>query len=292
MGNQLLDHRFNANVNPYGTVFNPLSVAKLLNMSIDQQAIDISEIGVQNNRHFHYDFHSSFSHSNPEKVVADINNTIANTTQFLQESDFLILTFGTSIAYELIAENRIVSNCHKVANHHFKRRFIATDVMEESMIDLVSKIKAINEDIHIILTVSPVRHIKEGVVENTLSKARLIDLCHRITARYDFINYFPSYEIMMDELRDYRYYASDLIHPSALAVDIIWQRFVQAYFEDSAVLKIKHMRALNKAKSHVPFDIESEEYAQFKQKQVEKIRSLAKTYPEVDFTDDIKFFED
>lgn len=279
----LSNHLFDAMVNPFGTVFNPVSIAKILNMAIDNDEIEGKDLDSIGNRHFHYDFHSSFDNSSSVNVEKDINEAIKRVETYIQNIDFLILTFGTSIVYKLNSDNRIVSNCHKVPNHNFHKEFLTVDLIEESIDKTLDRIIKLNPSVKIIFTVSPVRHTKEGLVENSLSKSRLIELCHRLSKKNANASYFPSYEIMIDELRDYRYYNSDLIHPSEQAIDIIWSRFMDTYLDKKAIQKVQDIKALNAAKNHIPFDPLANEHQKFKQAQLGKIEKLKISYPEIDF---------
>jgi lysophospholipase L1-like esterase len=290
IGNRLLTHSFDTLVNPFGTVFNPISISKLLRFALNGGLIDINELNSIGSRFFHYDFHSTFDNPNPEEVVKKINSALANTRSFIKSMDVLVLTFGTSIVYRLKEDKRIVSNCHKVPNSNFTKLFLDADFMEDTMVQMLDSIKEINPSIKIILTVSPVRHTKEGLVENNISKSRLIELCHRLTKKKGAISYFPAFEIMMDELRDYRYYGPDLIHPNELAIDIIWNRVLESYFDEKSIQKVKDIGKLNLAKNHIPFDPHSEPHLKFRLNQKKKIEQLKVKYPEVDFLQYEQFF--
>ena len=290
IGNRLLDHSFDTLVNPFGTIFNPVSISKLLHLALNDKLIDVNELDSIGSRFFHYDFHSAFDNRNPDEVVEKINSALKNTRSFIQTMDVLVLTFGTSIVYKLKKENQIVSNCHKVPGNNFTKLFLTSKYMEERTVEMLNSIKSINPSAKIILTVSPVRHTNEGLIENNLSKARLIDLCHRLRENEKSVSYFPAYEIMMDELRDYRFYKSDLIHPNDLAIDIIWNRVLESYFDEKSIEKVNDMGELNLAKQHIPFDPNSKEHLKFKQNQKKKIENLKARYPEVDFLRYENFF--
>ena len=290
IGNKLKRHFFHTDVNPFGTVFNPISIAELLNLVVGNKKMGLEDLNSVGERHFHYDFHTSFDNTEPQVVLENINNTLSLTREALPKTDFLIITFGTSIVYKLKSQDRIVSNCHKVPGFNFEKSFLDIDFMVKGFLRAIDSVKNVNPDIKIVLTVSPVRHTKEGLTENSLSKSRLIGLCHKLTKTVSNSSYFPSYEIMMDELRDYRYYKNDLIHPSDLAVDIIWSRFIDTFFDEKAVQKAEDMQKLLKASEHKPFDPQSEGHKNFKTSQLENIASYEKTYPEVDFRDLIQHF--
>lgn len=290
IGNCLSNHLFDAIVNPFGTIFNPISIGKVLELAMNRNEIVEADLDAGNNRYFHYDFHSSFDNSSALKVIENTNNAIKKTASCLPNLDFLMITFGSSIVYKLKSNNQIVANCHKVHNQQFQKELLSTDFMEERVESFIKLIKRRNTLPKIILTVSPVRHTKDGLIANNLSKSRLVDLCHRMVEKDDAISYFPAFEIMMDELRDYRYYQSDLIHPSELAIDIIWSRFMEAYFDATSIQKVKDMSELIAAKNHTPFNPNSQEHRKFKLNQLEKIEKFKGIYPEVDFQEMIDFF--
>lgn len=291
IGKKLSIHLFDTLVNPFGTIFNPVSISKILDIVISNKVVNIEALNTIGSRFFHYDFHSCFDNTNADKVVKDINEKLLVTREFLERADFLIVTFGTSIVYRLKSEDRIVSNCHKVPNKNFSKEFLSVDFMEAEMNTLLNAIKKVNSNIKVILTVSPVRHTKEGMIENSLSKSRLIDLCHRLALNNDNIYYFPAYEIMMDELRDYRFYGPDLIHPNEQAIEVIWNRFIESYFEKEAARKVADIGDLNLAKNHIPFDPLSSEHLKFKQNQLNKLDRLKIKYPEIDLQEYVQFFQ-
>lgn len=291
MGDKLLDHRFNCTSNPFSTVFNPLSIGSLLTKCIQNKQVNINEIEEHAGRFFHYDFHTSYDATDRESVLININKTIAEIHKRLESIDLVIVTFGTSIAYRHIEQDRLVANCHKVPNHQFRRQFINDDLMYQSIYSAVELLKSIRPSLHIIFTVSPVRHTKEGLVDNNRSKSKLIGLSHKLVDNIDHSSYFPSYEVMMDELRDYRFYKEDMIHPSSQAVDIIWNRFIETYFSEAAVEKVKDFSKLNQAMNHRPFDSDSEAHKKFIENQMMAISSLKAKYSEVNFSDYVAFFQ-
>lgn len=291
IGRHLANSLFDVLVNPFGTVFNPMSCSKLLDLAISNKLLDINELHSNGSRFFHYDFHSSFDDLDPKETVKKVNKAIIEVNAYLRKIDFLVLTFGTSIVYRLIENGRIVSNCHKVPSTKFKKEFLSVAFMEERMLNVLALLKTINPAVKVILTVSPVRHTKEGLINNSRSKAQLIELCHRLKENEKQVTYFPAFEIMVDELRDYRYYGADLIHPNEQAVDIIWNRFIDTFFSKDAIKKVEDISALNAAKNHLPFDPHSEEHHTFKRNQSKKLQVLKKKYPEVDFVEYEKYFK-
>lgn len=266
IGKKLLGSNFDTCINPFGTVYNPVSLSRLLDISVNKNNYNESAIDQLGERYFHYDFHSSLDGKSLDELTSNINRSCNLARKKLSDAEVVIITFGSSIAYHHRKIDQLVSNCHKVPNKFFERKILTTEQMVNHMAQSIDNLKEHNPNLKIILTVSPVRHTKEGLIDNNLSKARLVDLCHQLKDSVEGLSYFPSYEIIIDELRDYRYYNNDLIHPSDLAVDIIWERFINHYFQNSAIEKIKDFNQLNKAVQHRPFDIQSDAFKQFCEK--------------------------
>lgn len=283
MGSKLVDARFDCLSNPYGTIFNPISISKLIDRSVSNTNFTTTDIDHHNQRHFSYDLHSSFDSDQVDIILKKANHAVENVHETINNLDLLIITFGTSIGYHLLDSDALVANCHKVPNHNFERRFLDDELMFSSMCAAIDLLREQKPALDIIFTVSPVRHTKEGLIENNLSKSKLIVLSHRLAGVYARSSYFPSYEIMTDELRDYRFYTEDMIHPSSQAVDIIWNHFMNSFFDKSAVNKVDDLRKLVQAFNHRPFDLRSEGHIAFCKKQLIEINNLKEKYPEVNF---------
>ena len=284
MGNRLLESHFECLANPFSTIFNPISISKLLHRSVRKQLFTKKEIDHHNDRHFIYDLHSSFDSAEAIQTLENANKSIEVTNKYLSDLDFLIITFGTSIGYYNIDQDRLVSNCHKVPNHQFERQFLDDKLMFDSVSTVINLLIEAKSDLQIVFTVSPVRHTKEGLIDNNISKSKLILLCQKLTVHYSQASYFPSYEIMMDELRGYRFYNEDMIHPNQQAVSIIWKRFQDVFFGTTAKEKVKDLQKLIRSFNHRPFDPKSEGHKLFQRKQFIEVEKLIKKYPEVDFS--------
>ena len=291
IGKRLIDHGFDTSSNPFSTIFNPISIAKLISMTLKGKSIDDAEVSRSHGRSFHYDFHSSFDSSDPAKVKQSINEVLLSAHSFMKGMEFMIITLGTSIVYKKKEDKTIVSNCHKMPSQLFSKELLSEDSMLKDLELALGGLWKNNPKRIIILTVSPVRHIKEGVVQNSLSKSRLISLCHTLCEKYPLLSYFPAFEIMMDELRDYRFYESDLIHPNQQAIDIIWSRFMDSYFDETAKEKVVAFKALNAAANHKPFDSTSENHQKFITNQLDNLAQLSRIYPEYDFSSYKTLFE-
>ena len=284
MGHKLLDSHFVCSSNPFSTVFNPISTGNLLTRSITKKLFTPEEVDKHNDRHFIYDLHSFYDSTKLRDTLENANKSIRTAHDYLTDLDCIIITFGTSIGYHHIEQDRLVSNCHKLPNQQFERQFLDDELMYVSIYSAIDQLLEIRPNLHIIFTVSPVRHTKEGLVDNNISKSKLILLCNRLISKYNQASYFPSYEIMIDELRDYRFYKEDMIHPSQQAINIIWNRFTDVYFDSSAREKMSDFQKLNRAFNHRPFDPNSDGHKSFCTKQLVEISRLSQKYPEVGFT--------
>ncbi|MEE9438057.1 MAG: GSCFA domain-containing protein [Saprospiraceae bacterium] len=295
IGQKLQSSLFKTIVNPFGTIFNPISICNNLDRAINNKQLNINDINNLGNRYFHYDFNTSFDSTDSKSTLEAINTTIYKTHLEIKKVDTLLLTFGTSIVYYLKTQqddnDYLVSNCHKVPSTNFRKEILSVEQMKTKMDNTINQLRKINPDLSIILTVSPVRHTKEGLVANSRSKSRLIDLCHVLCEEHQKTEYFPAFEIMIDELRDYRYYKTDMIHPSDLAIDIIWDHFLKNYISINGQHMIRDLDKLNQASNHKPFDAKSTDYQKFKNTQYNKINSLKEKYPEQDFSQLETFFK-
>ena len=223
MGKRLEDLPFELLNQPFGTQFNPLRILK----SLEFETLKITDLYAEGDYFLHPDFHSNFISQNPDALKEQILNKQNETQAFLNQTDTLLLTFGTAYYYHDQVLNRPIANCHKQASRRFvKHMNQVSEITEAYRAFLINHPK-----IHLILTVSPVRHTRDGMMENSVSKATLRLAAHEIVQEFPGqVTYFPAFEIMMDELRDYRFYEKDLIHPNEIAVDYIWQKFKETYF--------------------------------------------------------------
>ncbi|WP_186756357.1 GSCFA domain-containing protein [Echinicola salinicaeni] len=289
IGRKLLERKFNTLNNPFGTIFNPLSIIKLLQHTLNGDAFPEDHIIQHQGRYLHYDFHSDIFGNSPSDLMEKIEACTERTAKSLKESATLIITFGTAHVYEYIKSNTTVANCHKQSSQLFEKRLLSLSEILHSFDHFQKNLIKINPNIQIILTVSPVRHIKDGIAENQLSKSLLRLLCHEISSRYEQASYFPSYEIMMDELRDYRFYKEDMIHPTAQAEDYIWEKFSQAFFTEDTKKKILYIENILKALSHKAFNPNGEAHQKFLSNLLLKMEQLT---PEFDFSNEINQVKD
>ena len=279
MGDKLLYYKFQTQVNPFGIIFNPFSIEKLIERVVLQRYFTKDDIFFFNERWHCYEVHSELSDADSEVFLSKLNQILSDTQKQLQQATHIIITYGTSWVYRHIETNAIVANCHKVPQKQFSKELLSIDSTQKSIQNTVSLIATLNPKCNFIFTVSPVRHLKDGFVENQVSKAHLIAAIYATTnTKQQTLNYFPSYEIMMDELRDYRFYADDMMHPSPMAIDYIWERFAATQIDASAITTMELVQTIQKGLAHRPFNPNSESHQKFEANLKEKIATLEAQY--------------
>jgi lysophospholipase L1-like esterase len=283
MAEKLEYFKFENVVNPFGIIFNPVSLEKLILRSIHKNYFTANDIFYHNEAWHCYEVHSELSNPNKEEFLSNLNQLIDSTNQELSKSTHVIITLGTSWVYRHIESNEIVANCHKVPQKQFVKELLAIAQIEASLQNIISEIHTVNPKCNFVFTVSPVRHIKDGFVENTLSKAHLISALHATNFQIPASNYFPSYEILMDELRDYRFYAEDMLHPNKIAIDYIWIKFFENYVDEKEFGLMNHVCEIQRALKHRPFNPNSESHKKFLENLNQKINTLVKKYPHFQF---------
>ncbi|BDS14334.1 GSCFA domain-containing protein [Aureispira anguillae] len=266
-------------VNPFGTLYNPISIRNSLGLLLNNYEFQADDLFFHNGLWSSFQHHSSFSSPSPTTTLEQINIELIKARTRLQQSKVLILTFGTAWVYELRKNNKVVSNCHKMPANRFKRKRLSVAEIIESLGPLLEYLKEYLPELNIILTVSPIRHLKDGFVENQLSKSTLLLAVQEMVSRASFIHYFPAYEIMMDDLRDYRYYADDLVHPSKLAIQYIWEHFANHYLDPKELAIRNSIAKLQKAIQHRPFNPKSNGHQKFVLQQLKNIDKIQKKVP-------------
>lgn len=291
IGDRLVRLKFPAAVNPFGVLFNPLSIANSIRLLLDAKEVTSSDLFCQDGLWSSYSHHSSFSDVNEARCLERINSSIASGSITLREASFLVITLGTSWAYRLKASGEVVANCHKTPSSEFTRFFIEPSDTVSSLKSSILAIRSVNPGLKVMLTVSPIRHTKDGLIENQRSKSALILACHQLCNELPAVSYFPSYEIMVDELRDYRFYGDDLVHPSSMAADIIFERFVKAVVSPESLEAMAEVETLIRAVEHIPFNPQSEGHLKFRSKMKMLAEKLEKKYSFLDLTSEIEYFE-
>lgn len=274
--------KFQHCANPYGILFHPLAIERALKECIEQKVYSQEDLDFKNSTWLSYQHHSKFSGRDSEQVLKQINDEILRAGKALRKASHFIITLGTSWVYRKKKDGEFVANCHKIPQNEFTKELLGVDEINSSLSHMINRIQAINQDAKFIFTLSPVRHIKDGIEENSLSKARLLQAIHEVKNN-NFVFYFPSYEIMMDDLRDYRFYGKDLIHPNEMAIDYIWDLFIQSWMDQQTRKKMEEVDKIQKSISHRPFDPESDQHKSFLKALQKRIKTLESEYPEIKF---------
>lgn len=260
--------------NPFGTIFNPYSIRNEFEFLKSKKKFDEKDIISYKDKFISLDHHSSFDGQNLEAVLSKINNNIVDANLFLKESKWVIITFGTSYIYEFLPKQKLVANCHKIPGKFFNKRLLTSNEIQQSILETI---QIINEfcpsDIQILFTVSPVRHSKDGWTENNISKSLLISNLYEVIKYEQNCHYLPVYEIMMDELRDYRFYKEDMLHPNQQAVNFIFDKFKNAYFFDDCIDFVQENFKILKSQEHQSHDKNSIVHQEFLAHIEQKIRS-------------------
>jgi len=283
IGTRLENAKFQVLRNPYGTLFHPLAIETALARIHSMTFYSEEEIFKYGELYFSWDHHTSFSQVFLKPTLEKINNELEFANDFIRKSDVFLLTFGTSFAYKIKELGLFVANCHKVPQQHFEKVLLTDTQIKSSIKNCFNLITDINPNAQIITTVSPVRHIKDGLVENNISKAKLISNLNEISAMYEHVEYFPAYELIMDDLRDYRFYKEDLIHPNEMAVNYIWEKFSERYFDEPTQAKIKVSDKINSSVAHRPMNTNSTSYKEFIYKTIKSIESVENQFPKDSF---------
>lgn len=291
IGSNLSDLSFPVKINPSGIVYNPFSVFRTLEILVNGKEYTGSDLGYFNELWFSFDHHTSFSHPDQAQCLNKINNSIRDAMNFLKTTELLLITFGTSRIYKHKKSDRIVSNCHKIPASEFERLIMSTDEIVTLTKNMVSILSDFNPGLKFIFTISPVRHWKDGAVGNQINKAALILAVHKIIELFkDKAEYFPAYEFMLDDLRDYRFYADDLLHPGTQAVEYIWTKFSKTYFDDLTLQINKDLNSLNNALNHRPVLKETKAWKAFLADGKRKVETLAEKYPFLELEKYKKYF--
>ena len=250
--------------NPFGTIFNPFSINQAVKRLYHSEFYAEDDLIKFNEEVISLDHHSKFNSRFVHQTLEKINAEIELGNRFLQETNWVIITYGTSFVYEFLPKKKLVANCHKIPGKYFEKRLLTHLEITDAVYETVTLLKDIcKENVQILFTVSPVRHTKDGMVENNLSKAKLIAAIHEILPEFDNCHYLPVYEILMDDLRDYRFYKEDLIHPSRQAVQYIWEKFGSAYFSDETMDFVEENFKIAKALEHKSADEKSPKHQEF-----------------------------
>lgn len=286
IGNRLTGCKFNACINPFGIIYNPLSISTALHRICSGEEFDEqSPLFFEHNGRWHSALHhGDFSRDSAAELAAATNSTLRHAHETIKEADVVIITFGTAYAYERTCDNLVVGNCHKLPASSFNRRLLSIEEITAAVGRNIEEIAATNPKVRFLFTVSPIRHMRDGAHGNQISKSTLLLAINELERRYpQHTTYFPAYEIVLDELRDYRFYAEDMTHPSPTAVEYIWEKFSEYIISPESRKLNADIEEIARALAHRPFDEKSNAYANFLARTGEKIAALTEKHPYLDF---------
>jgi len=297
IGAKLHRHLFEVKENPHGILFNPMSVIGALQDYIDNKQYNAADLFELNDLFNSWHHHTRFSDITASATLTKINNSISDAHAYLKGADKLVITLGSAWLYCLTdiapsGAGLVVANNHKAPANWLEKKLMDPVELAAQLQKIVTAIQAFNNNIHIIFTISPVRHLREGLIENNRSKSVLIYAVHDVIAKLKRVDYFPAYEYVIDDLRDYRFYAEDLVHPNYAATNYVWDKLVSTYFSEDTQLIMGEVAELQLAKQHKPFNKASIAHQAFLQKSLIKTQALQSKYPYLPMTDFITFFSE
>lgn len=281
IGQKLIEYHLPCLSNPFGILYNPSSIAQALQRLMVQQPFSEEELFEHHGLYHSWAHHGSFSTSSKQDTLTKINERYHAATKYLSQSDVLLITFGSSWIYE--HRGTVVANCHKVAETEFLRLRLSVEEIVKMYAELITQLTIKNPKLRVILSVSPIRYMRHGANENQTSKAILLLAVEQLTAQFENVTYFPAYEIVLDELRDYRFFADDMIHPSQVAIAYIWERFVDMFFDQETQELLPEIKKINKLIDHKPLHTDSTEHQNFITHKELVLKEFTKRYPTLIF---------
>lgn len=286
---QLRNYKFNTVLNPHGILYNPHSIALAVSSYIENKGIDVQALFEVNGVFHSWEHHSSFSHTDSASCVTKINEQIHAAHRSLKNAGWLFITFGSAYVYRNKKNGKRVGNCHKQPLQDFTKELLSIEEIVKEYQQLVHVLQQFNPSLKIVFTISPVRYIRDGIVENNRSKARLIEAVHQLT-NTETVFYFPAYELILDDLRDYRFYKTDLLHPNEQAIDYVFEKLTQTLFDDQSFIIFEKVKEIIKAKLHRGMQENSQAHQQFKITYLNRCKQLQKEFPFLSLTEELSHF--
>ena len=269
--------------NPTGILYHPFGIRDFIARVVEGNEFQGEDLFFHNERWHCFEAHSTMSDPDKAHYLEKLNAALKTTHDYLKSATHVIITPGTSWVYRRVENNMPVANCHKLPQVNFRKEISKVNEIEDALSTILSKVHDLNPKAQVIFTISPVRHIRDGLVENQLSKSMLFVALHHLISRNKSAYYFPSYEILMDELRDYRFYAEDMLHPGKVGIDYIWQKFTKAWFSAEALLTLREIETIQKGLSHLPFNENSTAHRKFRASLDTKIQAIQSKYSQIFF---------
>lgn len=292
ISDRLQHHKFNVLSNPHGILFNPLSVASSIDSYIDGKQYKPEELFYLNELWNSWDHHTRFSDINKETALAGINKSQTDAATYIKNADWVIITLGSSFQYYLKETGRPVANNHRAPTQWFEKRLLPITTITEALTTILSKLFEASPTVNVLFTISPVRHIRDGVTENNRSKARLIEAVHTLCEWNNRVFYFPAYELLIDVLRDYRYYDIDLVHPNYAATSQVWEHFTHSCISPAAYGLMQQVHEIMAARAHRPRFPQTEAHKKFKRGYADNVAELMAKYPYLDLREELKYFSE
>ncbi|MDQ6609745.1 MAG: GSCFA domain-containing protein [Bacteroidota bacterium] len=296
IGEKLDKYKFNTLQNPNGILFNPISVIEALEGYIENKTFTENDLFHYNEGWHSWKHHSRFSGVTPNDAVEKINSSTDVAHHFLKQADYVFITLGSSWIYALTDKaanakvGQVAANNHKAPGDWFKRKLMSSEEVFRMLDSVIQRLWHFNPNLKIIFTISPVRHLREGVIENNRSKASLIQAVHQLVDKFDKLYYFPAYELVIDDLRDYRFYAEDLVHPNYFATQYVWEKLVGACMDEKTKAIMEEIHSINLAFQHKPFNSSSDQHKKFLQSYYQKTKILQEQYPYLNFASELEYF--
>ncbi len=288
IGEKLASLKFNIRCNPFGTLFNPASIADDIRLLMKDKPYPAGDLHYHNGQWISFHHYTGFSHPEKDICLEKINSHMAASSALLKQARFLFLTFGTAWIYRFKETGRIVANCHKIPAAAFTRYLLSPDDIIGTFEPLLSDLKELNTALTVVLTLSPVRHWKDGAVNNQKSKSILHYAIDCLLEKHPGLLYFPAYEIFMDELRDYRFYATDMLHPSEPGSEYIFKRFTDTFMDRETMMLMRDIQPLVKAAGHRPVNPHDPAYQIFLQQSIDAMNRISAQYPDIDFRTEVE----
>lgn len=295
IGNKLGQHKFSIIENPNGILFNPVSISKAVITYAENKTYGENDLFYYNELWGSWQHHTKFSNIDKSKALDAINQSQQKANAFIKEADWILLTLGSAFVYEDTnvdgQENykNVVANCHKVPADKFNRRLLDVSEIRNVLAEMIQEVKKINLAVNFIFTISPVRHLREGFIENNRSKAALIQAVHSLINETD-VFYFPAYELVIDDLRDYRFYAEDMVHPNYAATNYVWEKFMASCIDEPTQQLMKEIAVIVAAKNHKPFNPGSEQHKKFLRNNLERVQTVKNKFPYINMDEEAIFF--
>jgi hypothetical protein len=276
-------YKFQNEVNPLGVLFHPIAILDLLTRAHENNPYSEKDIFFSNGCWQSFQSHSRLNSISQIEILDHLNKALKSTQDQLKNASHVILTFGTAWVYEHIQSKTIVANCHKQPQKEFEKSILSIDQLQDTFNSIISILKSFNPKVTVVFSISPVRHLKDGFVENNLSKAHLITALHSVINTTENTHYFPSYELLMDELRDYRFYKQDMVHPNQIAIDYVWEKFQPIWIDADVNPIMQEVNQLQKGFAHKPFNPLAEEHAIFLSSLAKKAKAMESRFPFMKF---------